>query len=224
MWILGHLIQAIDNRKLAHQRTYLLFETPTTNFHHWIRHISADHTSVRSFSFQLYLIITQVYHGAFHFLTLSVSYTSSIYYCNCLHDTMSICVRTSYLLPLLCLIKNDYGSVTRDHREIQVNSVDFLEIFFPRNANGKRTRYRLGQEIGEGAEDHIVETDLSMSGKATTMPSRLMYKLVEGDAERTRLMQLLRVMTNVTDSWGKMVSRTNFYNGPAGQAIMCCSK
>jgi hypothetical protein len=71
MWMLGHLIQAIDSRRLAYQRTYLPFETPTTNFHHWVSHVSADHTSVRSSSLQVDLIIRQVCHGDFRFLAQS---------------------------------------------------------------------------------------------------------------------------------------------------------
>ena len=46
MWIKGHLIQAEDSHRLAHQKTYLPFETPTSNFYHWVSHVSADHTSV----------------------------------------------------------------------------------------------------------------------------------------------------------------------------------
>jgi hypothetical protein len=46
MWILGHLIQAEDSVRLARQKTYMPFETPTSNFYNWVSHVSADHTSV----------------------------------------------------------------------------------------------------------------------------------------------------------------------------------
>jgi hypothetical protein len=46
MWILGHLIQAQDSHRLAHQSTYLPFKSPTSYFYHWVSHGSADHTSV----------------------------------------------------------------------------------------------------------------------------------------------------------------------------------
>jgi len=46
MWILGHLIQAEDSVRLARQKTYMPFETPTSNFYNWVTHVSADHTSV----------------------------------------------------------------------------------------------------------------------------------------------------------------------------------
>jgi hypothetical protein len=46
MWILGHLIQAEDSVRLARQKSYMPFETPTSNFYNWVTHVSADHTSV----------------------------------------------------------------------------------------------------------------------------------------------------------------------------------
>jgi len=46
MWMLGHLIQAEDSVRLARQKTYMPFETPTSNFYNWVTHVSADHTSV----------------------------------------------------------------------------------------------------------------------------------------------------------------------------------
>ena len=46
MWILGHLIQAEDSVRLARQKSYMPFETPTSNFYTWVTHVSADHTSV----------------------------------------------------------------------------------------------------------------------------------------------------------------------------------
>jgi hypothetical protein len=46
MWFLGHLIQADDSVRLARQKTYMPFETPTSNFYNWVTHVSADHTSV----------------------------------------------------------------------------------------------------------------------------------------------------------------------------------
>jgi hypothetical protein len=46
MWFLGHLIQAEDSVRLARQKTYMPFETPTSNFYNWVTHVSADHTSV----------------------------------------------------------------------------------------------------------------------------------------------------------------------------------
>ena len=48
MWIRGHLIQAEDSHRLAHQKTLLPFETPASNFYQWVSHVSADHTSVSS--------------------------------------------------------------------------------------------------------------------------------------------------------------------------------
>ena len=46
MWILGHLIQAEDSVRLARQKSFMPFETPTSNFYNWVSHVSADHTSV----------------------------------------------------------------------------------------------------------------------------------------------------------------------------------
>jgi hypothetical protein len=46
MWMLGHLIQAEDSVRLARQKAYMPFETPTSNFYNWVTHVSADHTSV----------------------------------------------------------------------------------------------------------------------------------------------------------------------------------
>ena len=89
-------------------------------------------------------------------------------------------------------MENDYGSVPRDRRERNVNSVDFPE-FRPgvgglSEAEQKAQLLRLAQYERESYQDALTRLDA----------------LAQGDGKAMRKMQLLRVMTNVTDSWGQM--------------------
>ena len=100
--------------------------------------------------------------------------------------------RANRHLSTLCRMENDYGSVARDRRERNVNSVDFPE-FRPgkdgiTEAEQKTQLLRLAQYERESYQDALCRIDA----------------LVANDARMMRKMQLLRVMTNVTDSWGQM--------------------
>ncbi len=100
--------------------------------------------------------------------------------------------RANRHLSTLCRMENDYGSVTRDRRERNVNSVDFPE-FCPgkdgiSEAEQKTQLLRLAQYERESYQDTLCRIEA----------------LVANNTKATRKMQLLRVMTNVTDSWGQM--------------------
>ena len=101
-------------------------------------------------------------------------------------------------------MENDYGSVPRDRKERNLNFIDFPEFFdqggaaftstltmeqaTPQEAAQKAQLLRLAQYERESYRDALSRLD----------------GLVEGDRKAVRKMQLLRVMTNVTDSWGQM--------------------
>ena len=107
-------------------------------------------------------------------------------------------------LSTLCRMENDYGSVTRDRAERNLNFIDFPEFFDqggaaftstftseqakPLEAEQKAQLLRLAQYERESYRDALRRLD----------------ELVAGDKKAMRKMQLLRVMTNVTDSWGQM--------------------
>jgi hypothetical protein len=95
-------------------------------------------------------------------------------------------------LSTLCRMENDYGSVQRDRQERNLNTVDFPEFFAPGCDTSvqeqKAQLLRLAQYEREAYKDALLRID----------------SLVAGDSKMARKMQLLRVMTNVTDSWGQM--------------------
>ena len=63
MWILGHLIQAEDSVRLARQKSFMPFETPTSNFYNWVTHVSADHTSVSHSCFHIMILQPRQEHN-----------------------------------------------------------------------------------------------------------------------------------------------------------------
>lgn len=101
-------------------------------------------------------------------------------------------------------MENDYGSAKRDRVERNLNFIDFPEFFdqggasftstftceeaTPLEAEQKAQLLRLAQYERESYRDALRRLD----------------ELVAGDKKAMRKMQLLRVMTNVTDSWGQM--------------------
>jgi hypothetical protein len=122
-------------------------------------------------------------------------------------------------LSTLCRMENDYGSVTRDRCERQVNSVDFPEFFPPETRMGNGLDVNSAKKL-EKEQKAILLKVAQYERESYNDALRRMDKLVEGDAKRVRLMQLLRVMTNVTDSWGQMVTQPSFSDEPAGQALI----
>jgi hypothetical protein len=95
-------------------------------------------------------------------------------------------------LSTLYRMENDYGSVRRDREERNLNMVDFPEFFAKgcdtSEEEQKAQLLRLAQYERESYKDALNRMDT----------------LIGRDAKMERKMQILKVMTNVTDSWGQM--------------------
>jgi hypothetical protein len=107
-------------------------------------------------------------------------------------------------LSTLCRMENDYGSVPRDRLERNLNVIDFPEFFDQGAASFTST---LTSEQAEPLETEQKAQLLRLAQyerESYRDALRRLDELVAGDKKAMRKMQLLRVMTNVTDSWGQM--------------------
>jgi aphidicolan-16beta-ol synthase/syn-copalyl-diphosphate synthase len=107
-------------------------------------------------------------------------------------------------LSTLCRMENDYGSVTRDRVERNLNFIDFPE-FFDQGGAAFTSAFSTEQATPLEAEQKAQLLRLAQYERESYRDAlRRLDELVAGDKKAMRKMQLLRVMTNVTDSWGQM--------------------
>jgi hypothetical protein len=101
-------------------------------------------------------------------------------------------------------MENDYGSVKRDRVERNLNFIDFPEFFDQGGASFTST-LTAEEATPLEAEQKAQLLRLAQYERESYMDAlRRLDELVAGDKKAMRKMQLLRVMTNVTDSWGQM--------------------
>lgn len=178
------------------------FSTATDTFFHWVRTTSADHTSCPySFSFVSCLFSSMVFNGRECFPTVREKYLASA---TCRH------------LATMCRMYNDYGSVSRDADEGNVNSVNFPEYegCSPTTVDDKK------KALLELAQYERACLDDAMARLAEAAPGP---RAVGGAAERH--MALWQMFCDVTDLYGqiyvvrdiasRMVASTTNGNGSA---------
>jgi hypothetical protein len=121
-FLLTHVTQAADNHRLRSfqsTRGTNLSSSPAPHeqsslnqtFHNWVRNTSADHTSC-SFSFIFYVCLVANKRAEI-FTTPKVAYVAE-----------DLC----HHLASMVRMYNDYGSLKRDRREANLNSMDFPEF------------------------------------------------------------------------------------------------
>ena len=107
-------------------------------------------------------------------------------------------------LSTLCRMENDYGSATRDRIERNLNFIDFPE-FFDQGGTCFTSNFKAEEATPLEAEQKAQLLRLAQYERESYRDAlRRLDELVAGDKKAMRKMQLLRVMTNVTDSWGQM--------------------
>jgi hypothetical protein len=107
-------------------------------------------------------------------------------------------------LSTLCRMENDYGSVKRDRAERNLNFIDFPEFFDQGGASFTSTLTAEAAMPLEAAQKAQLLRLAQYERESYRDALRRLDELVAGDKRAVRKMQLLRVMTNVTDSWGQM--------------------
>lgn len=124
-YLLHHLIQLEDNARLAQQpsipsasRTQprsSKFLSPRTPYHTWVHTVGAGHVSGPwSFAFFICAMSGSIRRGRDCFSTVT-------------QKLMAYKMNAHY--GAFCRMYNDYGSIVRDHDEINLNSVNFPEFF-----------------------------------------------------------------------------------------------
>ncbi|KAI0598800.1 terpene synthase family protein [Biscogniauxia sp. FL1348] len=111
-YLLSHVAQAEDNYRLAN--SYEQDIGTRQSFYDWVRTTASDQTACPyAFAFVSCLLSSSLGQGADCFPTVAQKYFAQ---CFCRH------------LATMCRMYNDYGSVSRDQAEGNLNSVDFPEF------------------------------------------------------------------------------------------------
>jgi hypothetical protein len=145
-FLLAHVEQIEDNARFARQQHRAVFASPTRTYFDWVRTTSADHTSC-PYSFVFYTCLVGK-PGQEIFATVSTKYLAQ---------------DLARHLATMCRQYNDYGSITRDHAERNLNSVNFPEF----HGDGLG-RAGVNGDKRNGAQVSVAQMDGSQSGGVQT--------------------------------------------------------
>ncbi|KAF3010109.1 hypothetical protein E8E14_000032 [Neopestalotiopsis sp. 37M] len=185
IFLLAHVSQVEDNILFSQQQDKGYYTKASDSFFKWVRTTSADHTSCPySFYFVSCLLSSSIARGGDCFPTVMAKYFAED---ACRH------------LATMCRMYNDYGSVARDRREGNLNSVDFPEF-----------RDSLSDQSSDTAKKTaLLQTAEYERGCLTEALRRLS---LEGDTEggdktksvHQRIMEILYMFCDVTDLYGQI--------------------
>ncbi len=176
-FLIAHLTQIGDNHQLRSKQRDHSAETHTsstqeTSFFTWVRSTSADHTG-GPFAFYFFLLLVENANQRPRFPTC---------------ETKFIAEDVSRHSATLCRIYNDLGSVLRDRREANLNSVDFPE-------------FQVSSKPGE-SEDSI-KADLLRVAEYERKCLDGALAALRGICEE-KLWRAVKVFCDVTDLYGQM--------------------
>jgi len=167
IFLLGHITQMEDCAKLS-SSTYL----PSTTYHNWVRNTGANHTSC-PYSFVFYLCLIskpqEDFGGVRQFYFLEET---------CRH------------LSIMCRQYNDFGSVSRDRDERNLNSINFPEF-----------------ETGTGEDSGVVEERKKKELLQIAEYERRCLDTALGELEQCLapgLLRKIKLIVNVTDLYGQI--------------------
>lgn len=153
------------------------YENPGRSFYSWVRSTSADHTSC-PFSFIFFNCLIAHTHG----------------------DMLGQNAVTAYLiedvcrhLASLCRMYNDYGSLARDHAEMNLNSVNFPEFAtqVADEAAAKAALMRIAEYERRGLDAALAEL------------GRVLHE-TDGGRDPKGWLNALKLFVNVTDLFGQI--------------------
>ncbi|KAK8043770.1 hypothetical protein PG994_012608 [Apiospora phragmitis] len=219
-FLLAHVTQSEDNRRLASwkqdksrgqkgddedgtgcvidsSRAAGAAPTPKRSFYNWVRSTSADHTSC-PFSFIFFVCLVAGQPGSHFHDAFAMSKTAYVLEDLCRH------------LASLCRMYNDYGSVSRDRAEANLNSVDFPE-FQEARPHGQQQNYEpLSAPSSASASSLLEDAKKELMWIAEYERRGLnravaeLEKIAAAGACSRELVEALEVFCNVTDLYGQI--------------------
>ncbi|KAM0209055.1 hypothetical protein ACHAQD_011369 [Fusarium lateritium] len=183
----SHATQLEDNIRFAKQSKGDVFNSPTQSYFHWVNSTGGSHVACAySFAFSNCLISTSHYQGQEAFPTVTQKYLIS--------DIMRHATA-------MCRMYNDFGSISRDEAERNVNS-----IHFPDFASCNRTSYepvesrkeRLGQ---------LAEYEQACLSHALAALERDCYRSQRKNGTisiEARKLSIVRLFCDVTDLYDQL--------------------
>ncbi|KAI1127659.1 Copalyl diphosphate synthase [Nemania abortiva] len=191
----AHVTQLEDNTRFQqhhqqhqHPGYATAYTSSTDSFFHWVRTTSADHTSCPySFSFVSCLMSARLLNGKDCFPTVHEKYLAAV---ACRH------------LATMCRMYNDYGSITRDASEGNLNSINFPEY--------QPTISNITNEVGVNTQKCAL-FDLAEYERACLNDAlRRLAEMIRGtgnvklDRAKDRQMDIWRMFCDVTDLYGQI--------------------
>ncbi|KAI5860764.1 Copalyl diphosphate synthase [Durotheca rogersii] len=193
-YLLAHVTQAEENIRLGNQNNTETYAAVQQSFADWVRTTSSDHTSCPySFAFVTCLLSSTLAGGKDCFPTVQEKYLAAAF---CRH------------LAIMCRMYNDYGSLSRDQAERNLNSLNFPEFEEP-GLNFKNSNAALGVvEARKRALFELAEYERFCLGEAL---SRLEKEskpqetgMEEPESPSNRRKAILRLFRDVTDLYGQI--------------------
>jgi hypothetical protein len=182
----AHIKQGEDNlelvRRISGQEKNIILADARTTFYDWVNSTSADHTSC-PYSFQFFQCLIAPAAGQSCFEGVLATYIGQDL---CRH------------LASMCRIYNDYGSILRDRKERNLNSVNFSEFH-----DHSETLHNNGMNCTFATTDEVLRQKLMQvatyerSGLDSAM-ERLKPKI------SMKTWKAIQVFVNVTDLFGQV--------------------
>ncbi|KAJ5663603.1 hypothetical protein N7507_004334 [Penicillium longicatenatum] len=179
IFLLAHVTQGEDNVRLAksdmEQQTSYAFAS-TGTYYDWVRTTSADHTSCPySFEFFRCLVSSSACKGVDCFSGARAQYLAQ-----------DVCRH----LATMCRQHNDYGSIVRDRKEKNLNSINFPE-------------FHLLETEGEAHEDHKAKQALLEIAIYERECLQLAGKRLSSEVTKSTW-KAWKVFIDVTDLYGQI--------------------
>lgn len=201
----AHVTQAADNARFA-KNTHQPFEDPNGNFFRWVHTTSADHTSCPSAFAFVSCLISFSFSPSSRNSSATPTTPANSTVSNKQPDAWPI-AEQKYLaadlcrhLSTMCRMYNDYGSILRDQKEANLNSVNFSE-FANTDAGG------VGEESAKAALFRLAEYERHSVEHAFAQLVDVSVKAGNNAAVRNRTasqMGVWRLFVDVTDLYGQI--------------------
>ncbi|KAI3325481.1 hypothetical protein HD806DRAFT_490424 [Xylariaceae sp. AK1471] len=195
-FLYAHVTQLEDNSRFQQQQPRTeerqqpgcatAYTSSTDSFFHWVRTKSADHTSCPySFSFVGCLMSARLLNSRDCFFTVHEQYLAAV---SCRH------------LATMCRMYNDYGSITRNVAEGNLNSINFTE--YQSTAGGTTSSV----DVQKRALFDLAEYERTCLDDSLRRLAGLSRKTGDAGLDRVkdRQMEIWRMFCDVTDLYGQI--------------------
>ncbi|KAG5960164.1 hypothetical protein E4U57_000255 [Claviceps arundinis] len=177
----AHATQLEDNARFASQKTGDILDSPAQTYYNWVRTTGGNHVACAySLTFSNCLVSANIGHGKEVYPTVVQKYLSNA---------------IARHLTTMCRIYNDFGSISRDSDERNVNSIHFPEFS---DCVGQEGRKKCLAQLGEyeSACLNLALHELSQEISRRQTPSRIDFD--------SRNFSILRLFCDVTDLYDQL--------------------